>query len=348
MLKYILGFGSKQKHKVIIAIIYYLLCLIPLIRGFGFTALIAITLPFIILNGYNFYKKKDKGAIVAFSLSLFLLISSILGTIYNSQQVAYEKTKHEEDTGEKLARMIAYGVDYNAIENEMEKHGIFLLNTVDADTPVQTSSDDGLILISPTIWHDSSADEWIVVGGGYWQNNNWKSHVNWWEWFIGGNLIEVGGRDAIGIVFSDTDSNEDLSKILRLECSLYLSDDNGWSRYSNRMPFPGRSTVATIIEFQPGIYDSTNHLLFMDKNNWKYRANRFSIYIRFNSDFENFTGTAKTVYAHTWGNTGISYIRVGGVYVNSSKHENYFQVGDSVEIGLSGNKGWVISSKNED
>ena len=77
ILKYIPGFRSKKKWKMIVAIIYYLIFLsIAFIDISGF--IIMISLPFIIFNLISLFKKRDKQTIIIAGTCILLLVFGVV------------------------------------------------------------------------------------------------------------------------------------------------------------------------------------------------------------------------------------------------------------------------------
>ena len=241
-----------------------------------------------------------------------------------------EKRNRNETIDKMLSKMVLEQEDIREIQKEMKEYDIFLLESeiIEYIDPSLTSNDN-IIINAPTIWYDSQTDEWIVVGWGYWIDDSWKSHLRYWDWFRGGPKINVGGTNAVGIVFYDTENS---LGVARQSTFLNLTDLNEWRDDNTyRTPVIGASTIATIIEFQDQIYDPSYYKgrLRWNKSKWKYLGSGFSISTRYNSSFVNFTGTVATIYVHTGGDADI----------------RSFILGEHIGIRLSGDIGWVITSQ---
>ncbi len=295
----------------------------------------------------NYRKANYLGFIVSIILILGLIMmfmsSPIIANDYDVKN--FVDLTINKNSDKILSKMIADGIEIKKIENEMEKYGIYLSDKIDNNSGNKpTSIEADIFLSSPTIWHDYVEDEWIVVGGGYWRNEKWKSYITLREQLFGNNHITIGGTDAIGIVFGDVPENVKNSGIVRVSSFLYVTDDYRWHDFSNTNPMPGPSTSATIIGFQPSIDKNSSSLTFSD-NLWRYRGQKFSICVRFNSSFSEYKGTAKTIYVHTWDNTNIRSHRIGTNYIKSSKYENDIKVENYVGISLSDVYGHFVSSE---
>ena len=85
ILKYIPGFRTDKKWKKIIAIIYYLFCILESFQG-GFSGfLLLVSIPFIIHSIVEFIKYRNKTAILTFIASII-----IFGVAVNIKNVAYD------------------------------------------------------------------------------------------------------------------------------------------------------------------------------------------------------------------------------------------------------------------
>jgi len=76
ILQYIPGFRSGKKNKMIIASIYYTICLLAISGGFGLF-LFSASIPFFIFNIYKGIKSKDKKALIVGVLSVILFITGL-------------------------------------------------------------------------------------------------------------------------------------------------------------------------------------------------------------------------------------------------------------------------------
>ncbi len=262
-------------------------------------------------------------------------------------EVELDTRNNEIDS--KIGEMIAEQENLEVIKEIMKKEGVYLLRTnLFESSSTRSIGSRDVHLNSPIIFYDSYTNQWIVAGGGYWINDNWQDDLSYWDWFSNpsdftseGALYNVGGTDALGIAFYNTQNPQGVA---RQSCYIYLTDHNGWNDSNTyTSPAPGSSTSATVIEFQPQVMDPNywDNNWIWNKSEWKYRGRGFSITSRYNSAFANFSGTAQTIYVHTWNSTEITSISIG---FSAGKD---FSFGGSVGIDVSSNNAWGIASAQE-
>lgn len=119
----------------------------------------------------------------------------------------HNSTQKEEDI---LLKMTAEGANEYEIESTMRNYGLYKLHI-----PIKNSTNNRLTrsissssmeMSTPNIYYDGRNQEWIVVGGGHWEDDDWLEHVPLIWKFLGneGSTVEVGGKDAFGIGFTNT------------------------------------------------------------------------------------------------------------------------------------------------
>lgn len=260
-----------------------------------------------------------------------------------------EKKLRNAQIDELLGKMVAEQTDAYSIEKVINEYGVYLLETDTVESLYQPRSGiSDVHLNAPIIFYDSYTNQWIVIGGGYWINDKWKDDISWWDYITKAEpynwpafLIPVGGTDALGVAFHNTSNPQG---VLRQSCYVYLTDHNGWSD-SNTYTSPaiGPSTAGTVIEFQPKVHDTYYYFTcpVMNKNNWLYRGRGFSIVARYNSAFANFSGSAQTIYVHTWHSTEVTSINIG--FSGGST----FAFQTSVGIDVSCDNAWGTASQQE-
>lgn len=132
---------------------------------------------------------------------------------------------------ENINKMIVeYTMNKSISPEELESYGLFVLESEEpsvSSSIMSIGQEADVNMSTPSILYNSSNDTWIVTGGGYWKNDNWKGHFNNAFW---GTYREMGGKDGYGVSFTQIN---DPSKFTFLRGTLYIHDGNGWQEDSN-------------------------------------------------------------------------------------------------------------------
>ena len=107
-----------------------------------------------------------------------------------------------------LCKMIAEGKPSRDVETEMEKYQVYKLDVPISQTDASImSAPNDLICNGVNIYYDAQASEWIVSGGGWWQNTRWVGDVDGLMLGYLGETKNVGGFDSVGITYNNTNGS---------------------------------------------------------------------------------------------------------------------------------------------
>lgn len=221
----------------------------------------------------------------------------------------------QQDIDQELAKLIGEKTPIAEIENIMSNKKVYLLheNTAQTITPMATGNSD-VTLNKPSIWYDSSADQWAITAGGYWNNRNW---VNDTPFFYGSGWNNIGKFDTVG--FSLHDNYGNYTGTSCVSGFAYVTDHNGRSsNYYN----PASN------DYSHGVYFLFQDQAYYNSGWMNYFGDGFSCTVRYSSNFKNYHGNATTFYGHTWSSVDISSVTMGtngnvpGATINFSNTTN--------------------------
>ena len=209
-----------------------------------------------------------------------------------------------------LLKMAAENKAISEIDQAMSIYKVYRLVvpavSTSGVTPMDTSPNDA-ICNSVNIYYDSTTANWIVCGGGWWTNNNWFND-RYWLWIpYRGEIHNCGGYDSIGITYYNTSGTYNTSVISSMG---YATDQNGWSEYSYS-PSHGNGALGVAFDFQDRHKYISGFKLVIYVSDMTYSMKGYSALVRYNSNFVNYNGYARTFYAHTWNSCNITGITFG-------------------------------------
>ncbi|GAB2695351.1 coiled-coil domain-containing protein [Paenibacillus thermoaerophilus] len=200
----------------------------------------------------------------------------------------------EEEAKVQLEAMDVYMLE---VPNQKKESGVTIL-----------SSGSDIYLNSVWITYDSITSRWTVTGGGYWNNTNWFNDGPSFWWGYVGETKNVGGVDAVGITYYNTSGTYNTAVISSLG---YVTDHNGWSDYLYN-PSHGNGRYGVAFDFQDKMRVQKVGGLGPSPDDFTYYGSGFSATITYDSNFTNYNGYARTMYAHTWDTTTINSIGFSG------------------------------------
>jgi len=222
--------------------------------------------------------------------------------------------------------------DANKLENQLLTNNVYKLEVPEEEllvSPLSQGSD--IILNKVIIMYDSKTGYWFVAGGGSWRTDNWKNDAPEFILPLVGSSKNVGGMDAIGVSYFNTSGTYNASVIGSLG---YWHDGEGNSVESSN-PSAGDGKYGVAFEFQDKVTVKSNNLPSpIVEYELSYMGYGFSATITYDSNFENWNGKARTLYAHTWVNTEISSITF---------HGNSNTFGADVNFSNQSNKFWIYN-----
>ncbi|WP_186333792.1 hypothetical protein [Paenibacillus xylanexedens] len=231
-----------------------------------------------------------------------------------------------------LAKLTAEAKDEEEITDVMESLGVYKLEIPkeynDEFLGALAIDNSNITMTKPNIYYDSNSKEWVVVGGGYWKNDNWIEH-NPLVWpGIGrvGETYNVGGVEGFGVGYT---SMGDTYKSKINSVYGYISDGNGNEvTTSNRSDGDGSKGFGFQIQDKirvkktwPGITPTTEYFSYIGKH--------FAGLARYSSDFSSSTGVATTYYVHTWNSTSIDSVKFGVSSKTAGVDVSYKNAGSS-------------------
>ena len=180
-----------------------------------------------------------------------------------------------------------------------------------------------------SVWitYDATTSRWNVTGGGYWKNTNWWGDRPGGWWGYSGETKNVGGVDSVGITYYNTSGTYNTAVISSMG---YATDQNGWSEYMYN-PSHGNGRYGVAFDFQDKI-KLKNVCGVCYASDSTYFGSGFSASVTYDSNFSNYNGYARTMYAHTWSDTTINSIGFSGggsnfgVTVSWSSSSNRFAI----------------------
>lgn len=236
-----------------------------------------------------------------------------------------EKKARTHLVEEKLANLKISGASDEKIETEMNALKVYKLNTPEDTifTPLSQGSD--VTMDKPEIYYDSLARQWIVSGGGHWNNKNWfYDFLNIWP----SNTKNVGNFDSFGITYYNTSGSYNTA----VKSSYgYWTDGNGWY-VSTYNPSHGDGKYGVAFDFQDVAKIINPNELYIDPEDVTYLGSEFFAIITYDSNFTNYNGYARTFYVHTWDNAIINSITFGvsgkqfGIDISISNVEHSFKI----------------------
>lgn len=244
-----------------------------------------------------------------------------------------ERVARAESIESFVMQLFIEGLTNEQISKELEKKGVYKLeipeSVIDEVTPMSQSAD--YTLNRPTIFYDTLAKNWIVEGTGSWSNSNWATDIDKVFWDRKGEIYNIGFNDAVGISYYNTNNYE--ASVLSSH-ALILSDKgnaNGGSwDLLIRNPSDGDGSKGVAFEFQDQV-QLLNLKLKITEADLSYLGHRFQVMIVYNDKFKDYSGNARTFYAHTWKEAYISSISFNlssspGVTINLSSQTQAFKI----------------------
>jgi hypothetical protein len=248
-----------------------------------------------------------------------------------STEVSQARAK---EIDEKLLKLIAENKTKKEIDSAMSVYKVYRLDVPSSEvmSPLSVPSDAKCNAVS--IYYDSAQNQWVVSGGGWWQNSNWFNDRNWMWFPYTGETHNVGGLDSVGIAYNNTSGTYNASVISSMG---YMTDQSGWGEYSYS-PSHGDGSLGVAFDFQDKqkyIKSPINPIIYA--SDVTYFGKGYSALIRYNSNFSSYNGNARAFYAHTWNSCNISGLTFG--------YGSGFTFG--VNITFSDANGWKIFNNSD-
>lgn len=268
------------------------------------------------------------------AILVFILVFSLpMTNVYAESQKTYDgvKAKNElvklaeqkvksgniikKSTGEinqMLLRLASEGVSEDTMAKEMEKYGVFKLNTPKEQMVTLTNVDQSDISMStPMIYYDSNTSEWVVVGGGYWITNDWLEHVPslWPGLGLEGEIYNVGNTNGFGVGYTSTSGTYN-SKVNSVYA--YMSDGEGHEVYTT-VRADGDGSKGFGFRLQDYIRLKKDMGLICEKTTeyFSYIGKHFAGLARYDSKFSSYDGVATSYFVHTYSSASISSVKFG-------------------------------------
>lgn len=205
-----------------------------------------------------------------------------------------------------ILEMTALGKNAQELDEALAKYNVYRLIRPEVKTVVPMSQGSQVTLSSANIYYDSGANEWVVVGGGYWNDDMaWKNDAPLWVQALCPASHNLGGEETVGVSLHNTNGQYGTTSMV--SAMGYYSDGQGWSNYiqnaSNNNYEQGISFKYQDVITDPNPGDT-------DWSDWRYRGRHFSALARYSASFTNYSGNANTFYGHTWSG-GIATLTLG-------------------------------------
>lgn len=197
----------------------------------------------------------------------------------------------------KMAAEFAMGISDLTVK-DLEAYGLYTLETEDAlldIAPMSQSAD--VFMNTPTIQYNSNNGTWIITGGGYWINDNYKNDMH----FSFGDQQNQGSPDAYGVGFTNIN---DANYYTFLRGTGYITDGNGWTLETTSRNDGNSST---------GFGYRLQDVIKVDEYfSVSYLGKHFASQGIYDSNFVNATGNAASYYIHTWKSCQITSLTLTG------------------------------------
>jgi hypothetical protein len=193
--------------------------------------------------------------------------------------------------------LVAEGANINDIDNQMENYGVYRLKNSQNNQIKLVPASTGVVDMSaPSIWYDSSTNEWDVVAGGSYNFYSWMDDA---AFSLTSGWNNMGGVDTVGFSLNSTYGS--YNGVSCIGGYAYITDHNG--RSSN-------VTSPLTNDYSKGIYFLFQDQVYYDSflNPIKYYGEGFSALGRYTSKFSNYHGNCDGFYGHTWAKTGVSSV----------------------------------------
>ena len=222
---------------------------------------------------------------------------------------------------------------------QLESLGVFPLESsikqsVDSEAQtVQLSSFQSITFNDIYVYYDSVLDVWELGGGVYWNDSSWLDDVPYALFPYEGMNLDVGGYDGVGISLTQTSGTYNCYLV---DTWLYVNEGGGAFDTTTHVPMGGiNARYGVFHQFQ-----DYAHLAELNGFNgtYVYYGKHMSIFAQYSSNFENYHGTARLEYVHTWDETTISSVGISssisdplGFSVEFSSSNNYFHIASPSE-----------------
>lgn len=226
-----------------------------------------------------------------------------------SKEEMDKRTKEVERTLNVMIAEVAAGKKTEReLKTTLEKMGVYMLETQEEDSTNATISSvsTNIHLNKVVITYDSVTARWSVAGGGYWTNDDWFADTPF-SWLYVGQVQDIGGYDSVGITFYNTSGIYNTRVVSSLG---YVTDHDGWSDWLYNVSH-GDGSLGVAFDYQDKA-KSISHCLICTSQHFTYYGKGFSATVTYDSNFANYNGYARTMYAHTWKSTSINSIGFSG------------------------------------
>jgi len=212
-----------------------------------------------------------------------------------------EKLARQKELDSLILESLANGVDVELLDTRLEADNIYRLKSEEVVSIKSVGSSD-ITFTTPYQYYDGATGEWVIVGGGYWKNDNWKNDASIWQQLTCPLRSNLGGTETIGLALHNVSGTYRASMVSAMG---YYSDGSGYSNYMYN-PNNNNYEYGIMFNFQDEITDSTPG----DANwsDWKYRGKHFSALARYSNNFSAYNGNVNFFYGHTWSSVSVSSV----------------------------------------
>jgi hypothetical protein len=207
-----------------------------------------------------------------------------------------EKQDHIKKVDRKLLELSAGDFSQEYIDKEMNKLRVYRLDIPQEEnnnsiTPMVSFPND-IEFSTPRIYYDAATDNWVVVSGGWWKNDEWI-----------GDGPDYRGKDAFSIsIIPDHGVTYEATMI---HTEGYLSDGQYWNM-SMDYPIPCDYQYGVIYKYDDPAVSYWHNADYYTGYSWKH----FSSLLRYTNEFSSYHGRVTTHYSHTFKGVEIETISV--------------------------------------
>lgn len=212
-----------------------------------------------------------------------------------------EYTKRSNEIDMKVAEMHNAGVSQDTIDKFLEKYHIYKLETTSNNEIVPLTTQQGDVHLDTVfIYFDSETNQWILSTEGYWFSES--GPIQEASPVISADT-NVGGRDTIGIVLTNTYGN--YQGVALVGFISWWGDQYSTINYNYN---------ASSNDYEKGAcseYQDYVHRYTQSIDDEHYVGKAFGVTLKYNSAFVNYNGNATTFYAHTYSSTQLTGVTFG-------------------------------------
>ncbi|XID91667.1 hypothetical protein ACF3MZ_24685 [Paenibacillaceae bacterium WGS1546] len=239
---------------------------------------------------------------------------------FNPSLTEKEKKERNDEVLLLLNRVVSGVEDAERVDNYLKEMNIYKLEIPEDGTRdiVPLSQPNDVVLNKPIIYQDAQSGYWFAAGGGYWANTNWNNdYTHIWLGYVG-ETKDIGKYDSVGLTYYNTSGTYNATVL----SSMGLWHDGFGNEQTTTNPSHGDGKFGVAFDYQDQVYISSINWL-TGAITVRYRGHGFGASVVYNSNFTNWNGKARTLYAHTWNSTNVSSISFNGSATNFGATINF-------------------------